>query len=118
MKCIDKLLEADHDLGILLVHVAPHDGVRSVHVRSVEDCNVEDQIKDPIVLHLELEYKFLKAELEKENNKFELIRNQHARTVGKLADEITRKFFEYQNAKIDAKRYLEQQYKKQENLNE
>lgn len=81
---------------------------------------MEDQVKDPIVLQLELEYKFLKAELEKENNKFELIRNQHARTVSQLANDITRKFFEYQNAKVEAKRYLEQQQKKylQENPNE
>lgn len=77
-----------------------------------------EQVKDPIVFQLELEYKFLKAELEKENNKFELIRNQHARTVSQLADDITRKFFEYQEAKIEAKRYLEEQRKKQENSNE
>ena len=77
-----------------------------------------ENLKDPIVLQLELEYRFLKAELEKENNKFELIRNQHARTVSKLADEITRKFFEYQNAKVEAKRYLEQQYEKQQENND
>ena len=79
---------------------------------------MEDQVKDPIVLQLELEYKFLKIELEKENNKFELIRKQHARTVSQLADDITRKFFEYQAAKIEAKRYLEKQYKNQESDNE
>ena len=76
-----------------------------------------EQVNDPIVLQLELEYKFLKIELEKENNKFELIRKQHARTVSQLADDITRKFFEYQNAKIEAKRYLEKQ-RDQENANE
>jgi len=77
-----------------------------------------ENLKDPIVLQLELEYRFLKAELEKENNKFDLIRKQHARTVSQLADEITRKFFEYQNAKVEAKRYLEQQYEKQQENND
>lgn len=77
-----------------------------------------ENLKDPTVLQLELEYRFLKAELEKENNKFDLIRKQHARTVSQLADEITRKFFEYQNAKVEAKRYLEQQYEKQQENND
>jgi len=78
-----------------------------------------EQVNDPIVLQLELEYKFLKVALEKENNKFELIRTQHSKTVSQLADDITRKFFEYQNAKIKAKRHLEKQYKNhQENINE
>ena len=103
-------------MGILLVHAATHAFVFCVHVCCVEDCNME-QVNDPIVLQLELEYKFLKIELEKENNKFELIRKQHARTVSQLADDITRKFFEYQNAKIEAKRYLEKQ-RDQENANE
>lgn len=53
-------------------------------------------VKDTYVLKLELEYKFLRAELEKENNKFDLIRKQHARTVSQLAEDISRKFFEYQ----------------------
>jgi hypothetical protein len=101
-----------------LVHASPHDGVLCVYVCGVEDCDMET-VKDPIVLQLELEYKFLKVALEKENNKFELIRKQHARTVSQLADDITRKFFEYQAAKIEAKRYLEEQYKNyQENANE
>ena len=91
-------------MGILLVHAPAHDGVCGVHVCSVEDCNMENQVKDPIVLQLELEYKFLKAELEKENNKFELIRNQHARTVSQLADDITRKFFEWKQSEIKSRR--------------
>lgn len=105
-------------MGLLSIHAPSHDGIRGVSFCGLEGCDMET-VKDPIVLQLELEYKFLKAELEKENNKFELIRKQHARTVGKLADDITRKFFEYQSAKIEAKRYLEQQYKNyQENDNE
>jgi len=106
-------------LGLFFIHAPTHDGVRRIHVHLVEDCNVEDQVSDPIVLQLELEYKFLKVALEKENNKFELIRKQHAKTVSQLADDLNRKFFEYQNAKIEAKRYLEKQYKNyQENANE
>lgn len=69
-----------------------------------------EQVKDPYVLKLELEYRFLKSELEKENNKFELIRKQHAKTVSQLADDITRKFFEYQNAKVEAKRDMENRH--------
>lgn len=61
-----------------------------------------DKVNDPYVLKLELEYKFLRAELEKENNKFELIKKQHSMTVSELADDITRKFFEYQTAKRQA----------------
>lgn len=61
-----------------------------------------EQVKNTYVLQLELEYKFLKAELEKENNKFELIRKQHSMNVSALADDITRKFFEYQTAKREA----------------
>ena len=51
----------------------------------------------------------IKAELEKENNRFELIRKQHARTVSQLADDITKKFFEYQQARIKAIRYIKQE---------
>lgn len=61
-----------------------------------------ETVRDPYVLKLELEYKFLRAELEKENNKFELIRKQHSMTVSELADDITKKFFEYQTAKRQA----------------
>lgn len=62
------------------------------------------EMKDPYVEQLSAEYRFLKAELEKENNRFELIRKQHARTVSQLADDITRKFFEYQKARISGAR--------------
>jgi ribonucleotide reductase alpha subunit len=98
-----------------LVRIATPVVVHHIHGRCMENRNME-QVKDPIVLQLELEYKFLKTELEKENNKFELIRKQHARTVGQLADDITRKFFECQAAKIEAQRYLKQ--KQQETINE
>ena len=87
--------------------IAPHVVVGSDVLHCMEGGDME-QVKDPYVLKLELEYRFLKTELEKENNKFELIRKQHSMTVGKLADDITRKFFEYQNAKVEARRYLKE----------
>jgi len=61
------------------------------------------EMKDPYVEQLSAEYRFLKAELEKENNRFELIRKQHARTVSQLADDITKKFFELKQAEIKSR---------------
>ena len=86
---------------------APHVVVDPNVLHCLEGCDME-RVNDPYVLKLELEYKFLKTELEKENNKFELIRKQHSMTVSKLADDITRKFFEYQNAKVEARRSLKE----------
>lgn len=63
-----------------------------------------EQVKDNYVNAIELEYKFLKAELEKEVNRFETIRHQHTVRTNQLADDITRKFFELQNAKLEARR--------------
>ena len=62
------------------------------------------EMKDPYVEQLSAEYRFLKAELEKENNRFELIRKQHARTVSQLADDITKKFFELKQAEIKSRK--------------
>ena len=53
---------------------------------------------------LDLEYRFLKTELEKETNKFELLRKQHTLKTNELADLLTRKFFELQTAKLEARR--------------
>ena len=78
-----------------------------------------ERMNDPYVLQLELEYKFLKDEMHEEVVKFDSIKRQHERTVAELANDITRKFFEYQNAKVAAKKYIEQQRKNyQENGNE
>ncbi len=105
-------------MGILLVHASTHDGVRGVYVRRMEDCNVE-RMTDPYVLQLELEYKFLKDALHEEVVKFDSIKRQHERTVAELANDITKKFFEYQNAKVEAKKYLKQKHDNyQENGNE
>jgi hypothetical protein len=105
-------------LGIILVRTAAHDGVRGVHVCSVEDCNME-RMTDPYVLQLELEYKFLRDALHEEVVKFDSIKRQHDKAVAELTNDITKKFFEYQNAKVAAKKYIEQQQKNyQENGNE
>ena len=76
-------------------------------------------LTDPYVLQLELEYKFLRDALHEEVVKFDAIKRQHDKAVAELTNDITKKFFEYQNAKVAAKKYLEQQRKNyQENDNE
>ena len=59
---------------------------------------------DPYVEQLDREYRFLKTELEKEVNKFELIRKQHTLKTSEFADLLTRKFFELQKARVEARR--------------
>jgi hypothetical protein len=59
---------------------------------------------DPYVEQLDAEYRMLKAELEREVNAFELLRKQHTSRTNKLADDITRKFFELQTARLEARR--------------
>jgi superfamily I DNA and RNA helicase len=88
-------------LGILLVHASTHGVACSNVLHLLEDRDME--MKDPCVEQLSAQYRFLKAELEKENNLFELIRKQHARTVSQLADDITKKFFELKQAEIKSR---------------
>ena len=77
------------------------------------------RVTDPYVLQLELEYKFLRDALHEEVVKFDSIKRQHDKAVAELTNDITKKFFEYQNAKVAAKKYIEQQRKNyQENGNE
>jgi hypothetical protein len=105
-------------LGLFFIHAPTHDGVRGVHVRRMEDCNVE-QVKDPYVLQLELEYKFLRDALHEEVVKFDSLKRQHEKAIAELTNDITKKFFEYQNAKVEAKKYLKQKHDNyQENGNE
>jgi hypothetical protein len=59
---------------------------------------------DPYVEQLDAEYRMLKAELEREVNAFDLLRKQHTSRTNKLADDITRKFFELQTARLEARR--------------
>ena len=63
-----------------------------------------EQVIDPIVEQLDREYRFLRSELEKEVNRFATIQHQHTVRTNQLADDITRKFFELQNAKLEARR--------------
>jgi len=90
-------------LGILLVHAPSHNGWLCFSFRCLEDRDME-QVIDPIVEQLDREYRFLRSELEKEVNRFETIRHQHTVKTNQLADDITRKFFELQNAKLEARR--------------
>jgi len=101
-----------------LVHAPTHDAVLGVHVHLVDDCNVE-QVKGPYVLQLELEYKFLRDALHEEVVKFDSLKRQHEKVIAELTNDITKKFFEYQNAKVEAKKYLKQKHDNyQENINE
>lgn len=90
-------------MGIILVHAAAHDTLRYRNGFCVEDRNMET-VKCPYVDTLTSEYRFLKAELEKEVNRFELIRKQHNMRTRDLTDSITRKWFEVQRAKQEANR--------------
>lgn len=63
-----------------------------------------EQRVNPYVDMLTSEYKFLRVELEKEVNRFELIRKQHNMRTRDLTDSITRKWFEVQRAKQEANR--------------
>jgi hypothetical protein len=63
-----------------------------------------ERLTDPYVEQIDLEYRSLRAELEREINRFETVRKQHQMKTSQLADDITRKFFELQNAKIEARR--------------
>jgi hypothetical protein len=63
-----------------------------------------EAVKCPYVDQLTNEYRFLKVELEKEVNKFELIRKQYNMRTRELTDNITRKWFEVQRAQQEANR--------------
>ena len=63
-----------------------------------------EAVKCPYVDQLTNEYRFLKVELEKEVNKFELIRKQYNMRTRELTENITRKWFEVQRAQQEANR--------------
>jgi hypothetical protein len=92
-----------YELGFVLVCIAAHGIADPDVLYLLEDCNM-DKVTDPYVEQLDSEYRFLKVELEKEVNKFELIRKQHTLKTNELADLLTRKFFELQTAKLEARR--------------
>lgn len=60
-------------------------------------------LTDPYVEQLDAEYRMLKVELEREVNKFELLRKQYNMRTRQLTDDITRKWFEVQRAKQESR---------------
>ena len=58
---------------------------------------------DPYVEQLGAEYRMLKAELEREVNKYELYRKQYNKKIHELTSDITRKWFEVQRAKQESR---------------
>jgi hypothetical protein len=68
----------------------------------MEDRNME-RLTNPYVEQLDAEYRMLKVELEREVNKFELLRKQYNMRTRQLTDDITRKWFEVQRAKQESR---------------
>jgi archaellum component FlaC len=60
-------------------------------------------LTNPYVEQLDAEYRMLKVELEREVNKFELLRKQYNMRTRQLTDDITRKWFEVQRAKQESR---------------
>lgn len=60
-------------------------------------------LTNPYVEQLDAEYRMLKVELEREVNKFELLRKQYNMRTRQLTDDITRKWFELQRAKQESR---------------
>ena len=77
--------------------IAPHVVVGSNVLHCMEGSDMAQV--NPYVESLDREYRFLKAELEREVNKFELLRTQYNIKTRQLTDDITRKWFELQRAK-------------------
>jgi hypothetical protein len=90
-----------YELGFVLVCIAAHGIADPDVLYLLEGCDMERMSHAD---QLDLEYRFLKTELEKETNKFELLRKQHTLKTNELADLLTRKFFELQTAKLEARR--------------
>jgi hypothetical protein len=68
----------------------------------MENRNME-RLTNPYVEQLDAEYRMLKVELEREVNKFELLRKQYNMRTRQLTDDITRKWFEVQRAKQESR---------------
>jgi hypothetical protein len=94
-----------NDLGTGLVFRVADCGIHRVHAVGMEGCDVEmkDPMKDPVVAQLDAEYRMLRSELEREVNKFELMRKQFNKRSRNLADDITRKWLELQRAKQESR---------------
>lgn len=87
-------------MGLLFIHSSATHGVRGVHGRSVEDCNVENLS----VEELHAQYTQLKADLNNEIERFESEKKKHHRRVQFLTESLTKKWFEYQLAKQERKK--------------
>ncbi len=89
-------------MGRLFVLPASH-GTHSPDAdRRMENRNME-RLTNPYVEQLDAEYRMLKVELEREVNKFELLRKQYNMRTRQLTDDITRKWFEVQRAKQESR---------------
>lgn len=62
-----------------------------------------ERLTNPYVEQLDAEYRMLKVELEREVNKFELLRKQYNMRTRQLTDDITHKWFEVQRAKQESR---------------
>ncbi len=62
-----------------------------------------ERLTNPYVEQLDAEYRMLKVELEREVNKFELLRKQYNMRTRQLTDDITRKWFEVQRANQESR---------------
>ena len=69
------------------------------------------QVNDPYVLKLELEYRFLQQALKDQIARFSEYEKEHKRMIDELSRDITKKFCEYQTAKLDAKKYMKENCK-------
>ena len=81
--------------------IAPHAVVGSDVLHCLEGSDMAQV--NQYVESLDREYRFLKVELEREVNKFELLRTQYNIKARQLTDDITRKWFELQRAKQESR---------------
>jgi len=89
-------------MGRLLVLLASHGTDPADVDRRMETRNMAG-LTNPYVEQLDAEYRMLKVELEREVNKFELLRKQYNMRTRQLTDDITRKWFELQRAKQESR---------------
>lgn len=89
-------------MGRLLVLLASHGAHSPDADRRMETRNMAG-LTNPYVEQLDAEYRMLKVELEREVNKFELLRKQYNMRTRQLTDDITRKWFELQRAKQESR---------------
>ena len=89
-------------MGTILVCAPAHVVIDPDVLHCMEGCDMAG-MTDPYVEQLDAEYRMLKVELEREVNKFELLRKQYNMRTRQLTDDITRKWFEVQRAKQESR---------------